>query len=1188
MRKNGYKRRWLCGVLALMSGFVLPGAVQANSGLSDTMQAIDGPNYNYYVGANGASNNAVNVDESVEDAGIIGGYTSPAEGNVKAEHNQVTVNGSINIGGEVAGGYADSASGSAEANDNTVTVDGNAFIDGEIYGGWAYSEESSARADNNEVTVHGNIEGLYCVEGGYVYAADDAAAENNRVTMTGGTVYGDAYGGWAFSENGVAKSDNNTVWLSKDAVIHGSAVGGLAYEGADGAEANHNNVILDGGTVGEDIYGGYAASGSGSSKANDNQVTMSAGEVNGFINGGYAKSDSGSAEAGNNSVTVSGGDIRYSLHGGYAWSAAGNAAADENTVTIDGGTVRNHVYGGYAYSEDNNGGEVTAANQNRVAVSSGMVKGFVYGGCVESVGSSTAMEHNTNHNIVTISGGTVQGSIYGGSVMGWNGTSEANNNSVIISGGTVKSDMGAFDIYGGWARGDQETAANQNNVIISGGTVVAEKIYGGLSSGSVWTEAISNSVTVSGEVEAKKTVYGGWAYSGSDHAAANDNRVAVSRGIFHDAVYGGYAKSDSGDAEAVHNGVDVSGNAEVTGMVAGGYATSGFYDPDAGGPVSVNVAANDNSVTVNGNAEVTGTVAGGYAASESGNASAKGNSVAISGGIFQNFVYGGYAKASGRAEADSNSLAVSGNAEFQGDIVGGYAAGDSSKVSNNGVTVSEGTFTDIYGGMASGKNSAEANGNHVTLNGGSTGIVLGGLAYSETGSTTADSNSVTISGGTVTGKIYGGYADSLYGTNKATDNKVILSGTADVSGADLYGSNLSAEGTNNNLVINNWSGAVNSLNNFDQLEVRAVAGGQNLTDGSNLQLIKANSITGCEFDGQTVNGIQAGVALTVDGKVSVSEDNTVSVIASDVRASDQTVIATESRAASVAAVGRGAEAVTDSLDTLRGSGEGLSTFASIIGSRSRYNTGSHADVNGWNGIVGTAWTRELTSGTLSCGAFYENGGGSYDTHNTINGRTYRGDGDTVYNGGGLLLRWETNGGTYTEASLRAGMVKNEVGPSLEFAGNRYGFKTENNYYGGHVGIGRIMERDDGDAWDIYGKYFHMHHEGDTVTIAGDEFAFDSVNSDRLRVGARYLDRKNGRFTGYYGLAYEYEFSGDTGGTANHHAMYTPSLQGSTVIGEIGFRGTPGEDSPWSFEVSLRGYAGKQEGISGAVTAAYSF
>lgn len=1113
MRKNGYKRRWLCGVLALISGFVLPGAVQANSGLSDTMQTIDGPNYNYYVGANGASNNAVKVDESVEDAGIIGGYTSPAEGNVKAEHNQVTVSGSVNIGGEVAGGYADSASGSAEANDNTVTVDGNAFIDGEIYGGWAYSEGSSARADNNEVNVHGNIEGLYYIAGGYAYAADDAAAENNRVTMTGGTVYGDAYGGWASSKNGVAKSDNNTVWLSKDTVVNGNAVGGLAYGGADGAEADHNNVILDGGTVGEDIYGGYAASGSGSSKANDNQVTMSAGEVNGFIYGGYAKSDSGSAEAGNNSVTVSGGEVDYDICGGNAWSISGKVAADGNTVIMSSGTAGVNIFGGHGYS----GADSGEANYNSVSISGGMVKGFVSGGWMEADDDNAAADHNT----VTISGGTVNGSIYGGYVMALGGAAETNNNSVFINGGTIDAgDTGS--LYGGWSySGNDKAAANQNNVAVSG-TFALDDIYGGMAmSGKADAEANENSVTISGNIEVIGESAGGYAKFGN--ASANRNSLIVSGGTFRNGMYGGNAYSDSGD-----------------------------------------VTANYNRLLADGNTEVTGEVAGGYAISESGNAS-----------------------------ADSNSLAVSGNAEFQGDIAGGFAKGDRSKVSNNDVTVSGGTFTDIYGGVASGKNGAEATGNLVTLNGGFAKSVLGGAAYSESGSTTADNNSVTIGGGTVTGEVYGGYALSNSGSAETNNNKVILSGTADVSKADLYGSNLNAEKTGNNLVINGWSGAVNSLNNFDQLEVYAVAGGRNLTAGDTISLFTVtNGITDKSFsqnpDGQTVNGIQAGVALTVDGKVSVLEDHTVSVIASDVRASDQTVIAVESRAASVAAVGRGAEAVTDSLDTLRGSEEGLSTFASIIGSRSRYNTGSHADVNGWNGIVGTAWTRELTSGTLSCGAFYENGGGSYDTYNTINGRTYRGDGDTVYNGGGLLLRWETNGGTYTEASLRAGMVKNEAGPSLEFAGNRYGFKTENNYYGGHVGIGRIMERDDGDAWDIYGKYFHMHHEGDTVTIAGDEFAFDSVNSDRLRVGARYLDRKNDRFTGYYGLAYEYEFSGDTGGTANHHAMYTPSLQGSTVIGEIGFRGTPGEDSPWSFEVSLRGYAGKQEGISGAVTAAYSF
>ena len=307
----------------------------------------------------------------------------------------------------------------------------------------------------------------------------------------------------------------------------------------------------------------------------------------------------------------------------------------------------------------------------------------------------------------------------------------------------------------------------------------------------------------------------------------------------------------------------------VGGIIRGGHAVT--YG-------SENATTNYNSVTVNGNAEVTGTVAGGYAVSESGS-----------------------------AEAGGNSLLVNGNAEFHGDIVGGFAKGDRSKVSNNGVTVSGGTFTDIYGGMASGKNGAEANGNLVTLNGGSAKIVLGGLAYSESGDASAKGNSVTISGGTVTGAIYGGYAGSNSGSAETNNNKVILSGTADVNGADLYGSNLDAEGTNNNLVINGWSGRVNSLNNFDQLDVRAVAGGQNLTTGDTISLFTVTNGVEDSFSqnpvGQKVNA-QAGVALTVSGNMGISKDNkNVYIDVTGVRPSDQTAIATESRAASVAVVG---------------------------------------------------------------------------------------------------------------------------------------------------------------------------------------------------------------------------------------------------------------------------------------------
>lgn len=822
---------------------------------------------------------------------------------------------------------------------------------------------------------------------------------------------------------------------------------------------------------------------------------------------------------------------------------------------------------------------IKGASGNEVIIDSdldaGAVGGYAY---------SDSDDVEAKDNSVAVNDSTVGYNIYSGYAYSRDGTATANKNSVTVNGGTVGNEIKGVNIYGGHAYSDSGSAeANRNSVTVD------VDIFG------------------SGEGNGSVSISGGHAYSVQGDATANKNSVTISGGTVNTEdnkniyISGGNAYSVSGRAEAKNNTVTISGGSITGGICGGCVKTEKAADNIVvtTGTVADNIVnitgGTVKSIRIPGSGIPVGSISGGYA---SGAGSfVTGNRVNISGEtILEDFcemgsIDGGYASGA-KSTVKGNSVTVSSGTVVNSYILGGDATGTGSTVEGNRVIVSGGNLAGlvISGGYTTGTGS-KVKGNSVTISGGTiTGSVYGGRAVADgDGNATADKNSVSISGGTVKGDIYGGYVEGNTGST-ASGNSITLSGTADVSKADLYGSNLNAEKTGNNLVINGWSGAVKSLNNFDQIQVKALAGGLDLTAGKRTVFVNtADGISGGSLNPTEAKEIQAGVALTVSGNMGISEDNKdIYIDVAGVRTSDQTVIAVESRAASVAAVGRGAEAVTDSLDTLRGRGEGLSTFASIIGSRSRYNTGSHADVNGWNGIVGTAWTRELTSGTLSYGAFYENGGGSYDTYNTINGRTYRGDGDTVYNGGGLLLRWETNGGTYTEASLRAGMVKNEVGPSLEFAGNRYGFKTENNYYGGHVGIGRIMERDDGDAWDIYGKYFHMHHEGDTVTIAGDEFAFDSVNSDRLRVGARYLDRKNGRFTGYYGLAYEYEFSGDTGGTANHHAMYTPSLQGSTVIGEIGFRGTPGEDSPWSFEVSLRGYAGKQEGISGAVTAAYSF
>lgn len=42
MKNSRKMKKWGCVMLALMSGFVLPGIVQASSGLSDTPQTIGG------------------------------------------------------------------------------------------------------------------------------------------------------------------------------------------------------------------------------------------------------------------------------------------------------------------------------------------------------------------------------------------------------------------------------------------------------------------------------------------------------------------------------------------------------------------------------------------------------------------------------------------------------------------------------------------------------------------------------------------------------------------------------------------------------------------------------------------------------------------------------------------------------------------------------------------------------------------------------------------------------------------------------------------------------------------------------------------------------------------------------------------------------------------------------------------
>ena len=330
----------------------------------------------------------------------------------------------------------------------------------------------------------------------------------------------------------------------------------------------------------------------------------------------------------------------------------------------------------------------------------------------------------------------------------------------------------------------------------------------------------------------------------------------------------------------------------------------------------------------------------------------------------------------------------------------------------------------------------------------------------------------------------------------------------------------------------------------------------------------------------------------LDGEVQVGtsvDTAALSAVVTGVERNEQTNLVAENRAVAAAFINQGTDLIADSLDTLSRDGKyGVKTFAAVHGNRSKYDVNSDIKINGWSTIVGVGSETEHNGGDFSWGVFYENGSGNYRTFNSFNNEFFRGDGSLVYNGGGIAARYENAHGVYTEGSLRAGMLKSDMDNALSDGENKYGYSSESEYYGAHIGVGQIIPLSESSDLDVYGKFFHTYTEGDSFKVDTDEFEFDSINSDRLRVGARLTTNKENKFSTYYGLAYEYEFNGDAEMRAAGLSAPTQSLQGSSYMAEVGFNYQPTPDSPWSFDLNMRGYAGEREGATFNVQATYTF
>ena len=694
----------------------------------------------------------------------------------------------------------------------------------------------------------------------------------------------------------------------------------------------------------------------------------------------------------------------------------------------------------------------------------------------------------------------------------------------------------------------------------------------------------------------------------------SDNTTISTEGTINDNIYGnGYSFTiTSGTIKGDVYGV---GNANYTGDVSGGNVTisgNATISSDDGiayvcGGCTTNGNAEYNTVNISDNVTIKGSfgtanVYGGF----SSNKNVEYNTVNISdNAIVRGNVFGGWSTS---GNANNNIVNISGGTIDGGStnngIVGGKAINGSAN--NNIVNISGDSELDqVRGGYSY---SREAYYNTVNISGGSvSGAVYGGQLYSGN----AHHNTVNISGGSVSGAVYGGYIEH---SGSANDNEIIISGSADIKNANLYGCNDSASGTGNTLTIDGWSDSTQSVKNFSDIAFKNIdwkndkpvltitagsaddlkntniktiniAGGSNINVGESMTLIDGN----ISSIGDVTDTFTAGVAREGLGSTSVN-GNVVTFNIDSVKLSSQAVSAAQTRAASAAFVNQGTDLISDSLDTIsRDDNYGVKTFAAVHGNRSKYDVADDIKINGWSTIVGVGNADKFDNGSeFSWGVFYENGSGNYRTYNSFNNEFFRGDGSMVYNGGGIAARYENKNGVYTEGSLRAGMLKNELDNAMRDVNGSYGYETESAYYGAHIGVGKIISLSDSSDLDVYGKFFHTYTEGDSVTIAGDKFDFDSITSDRLRVGARITSNKENKFSTYYGLAYEYEFNGDADMTAQGLRADTQSLQGSSVMAEVGFNYQPTPDSPWSFDFNMRGYTGERQGGSFNVQATYTF
>ena len=930
------------------------------------------------------------------------------------------------------------------------------------------------------------------------------------------------------------------------------------------------------------IYGGQS---SNYASANGNTVTIKDDAKVGanvgysvYIHGG--ESYYGSAD--NNTVTISdnatvGADVGYyvEIYGGESYAASAN----NNTVTISGGTVGNADSENGEYSVIVGGASYVEASGNTVEIK-GDAK--VYAGAVVGGYSEYAYDYgalvNTNNNTVTISAeGAEVGLVYGGRT----GMGAASENTVTISAGSVTGKVGSPSYYYGIAA-------------VAGGYTVSEG------------DAVSNTVEINGATISNSNenitmaVVGG--YAGGGNATGNTVKL-------HDAtisgggIYGG-ATSDSGTGDVVTgNTLVMSGSstvdAEVTNFETIKLDKTLEWNPDK--PVLKANQFTDNADGTRAALDVTDVkddIAPGAGGQMTLLASETENDFAT-----LDLTYSG---GSGTLDESMQSQVVK-DEEISEERKGVAVISQSvHKVSldeensyknvlysvkneTKGISLKEIKWqkdAELFDGSGYDYQKVtkiDTSAFDVTYENGVPQTVTKGdsmtlLKANETLTAIVNEEKskaysfTPVSGVTVDAAVTGKLANS--------GNNVVFTATENKAGKLTFGD---VEWKTSGALLKRPSNIVFAGADVDTAKINFV----NVTYLDANQKMTLVSDFGDSVGTITGSKYMAGTAFEGEGKASLKGGDLIFTTTTEAGLSEQTHKTVMAMDAGLAMLKTGSEFVGKTIDGLadienKGK-DGVSTFASVGGGTSRYSTGSHVNTHAWNAVVGVGKTNETKKGTIEYGVFGEYGKGSYTLHSDAG----NGDGDAHYAGGGLLAKFTNKHNVYAEASVRAGRLSDSSSDIMrDGLGNAYGYDVHANYYGAHIGAGKIINYKGGKSLDVYGKFFYLKRDG-VEYDAVQHYDLDSVSSSILRLGARYgtTDKK---WNWYGGLAYEYEFDGEATGTVNGKEIRAASIKGSSVRGEFGMRMDATKDNPWQTDISIYGYGGKHRGFGGNVSVTYKF